>query len=252
VRPQPELAAADVVVVVMGATCLFAKAWLIFLIGLMYYMGVGVTAADATMKMDSFYQCYIDTYEICQNKTFQSSVYPYLLGPNRRKCGRIAKPSDSKCGAWTDYTNWTGSGNAFDYGCLLSGGTFRAHDMHLYCGHDFTYHDLNYPFCMAASCANVSDIELDRVILSVYFPFYLQDSQSHGFHCAISASPRTKGWWWRHYGWKWMILPLSLVSLGALLCWYRRQRAHVACNASSDSNIVDGEIVNEAAPTIGD
>jgi hypothetical protein len=50
------------VVVVMGATCLFAKVWLFFLIGLVYYMGVGVTTADATMKVDSFYQCYIDTY----------------------------------------------------------------------------------------------------------------------------------------------------------------------------------------------
>jgi hypothetical protein len=230
-----------VVVVAMGATCLFAKLWLVILVWLAYCVGVGVTAADAAVNMDpnQYYHCYMDTWDITQNKTF---FYDPLNGFSQRKCGRIVKPSDSKCGATTDWnTSWP---YPDDY-CLPYGATPRTHDMHLYCGRKYTYHALNYPFCMAFSCANVSDSELDLAIQSTYIPYFLQDTESRGFHCSISLSPRTNGWWWQRYGWKWMLLPVTVVSLGTLLCWYRWRRAKLVRN-------VDGEgvIVCEVAPTI--
>jgi hypothetical protein len=178
----------------MGSPRLFNVWWTVW-----YCMGavgnvqvVGAAAADASVFYNQ--KCHLDKFRLVHNETVQSDLfYPYIRG-DTKKCGRVAKLSDSKCGSTTDYTNWTDGENYVTDACSRVGGTFYARYMHLYCGRDDTYHDLNFPFCMAATCANGSDRELGLVIQSVYFPVILRRSRNQGFHCAISASPRTKGW----------------------------------------------------------
>jgi hypothetical protein len=204
----------------------------VFLAG---WLGLSLVAAVEGVSSSAQQTCFHDTLQLVNNETLQS----------RRKIlwGCPVQRGSECTGDYNSTVKRPMVEEAFVPMCEQeNGGIFVRRDHHLYCGPQWTFHELNFPYCVAGSCATMSDGQLDQVIKGAYYPYIWQNASDRGFNCSISRKPRPRGWrWWL------LLIAVAVVSVPVLgYMYWRRTRVPKDTKASNEAGIVERTLVAES------
>jgi hypothetical protein len=174
-------------------------------------------AAETSLYSSS---CYQDTYGLAHNETFSTNRRFHL------QCHEIP-PYSNDC--TSDYNN-TALDRDFPTLCEeWLGGTVHTRDVHVYCSEE-TFHQFNYNFCLAASCANATADDIESIMEQVDFPDIKARTEENGWSkCIVSFNPRRRRLRWALMS----LLAVACVTGVLFFVYYRRQRKTKLAEASS-------------------